>query len=118
MMHTPFVPNIMRRVYYFSVYINQLQENTIVVGATADEFSLRKNLEHVFGPALESLGVQTSRLRKKMYRGSLAFVAMKGKPERTTTKAQPRRFGPCYLAHTLAYGESASMYSFSVFTCI
>ena len=55
--------------------------------------------------ALIDLGFPTDLLAKNMHRASLVFIAMKGQIQRTTTKSRKRRQGPCYLAHTLVYGE-------------
>ena len=83
-------------------YISRLEENTIIIGTTADEPS--KNLAE-FKTALSDLGIATDLLAKEMYRGSFVFIALKGQRERTTMKIRKRKQGPCYLAHTLVYGE-------------
>ena len=83
-------------------YISRLEENTIIIGTTAAEAS--KNLAE-FTTALSDLGVDTDLLIKEMYLGSFVFIAMKGQRQRTAMKIRKRKQGPCYLAHTLVYGE-------------
>ena len=95
-------------IFYLSVYIDKLEENTIVIGATADEPS--RNLKDIFGDALVSLGVDIQRPWRKMYRGSFVFIAMKGERQRATMKMRPRKCGPCILAHTFVYGPSAGRF--------
>ena len=88
-------------------YISRLEENTIIVGTSADEPS--KNVAE-FKTALSDLGISTDLLVKNMYRGSFAFIAMKGQRQRSIIKMRKRKNGPCYLAHTLIYGETLGTY--------
>ena len=60
-----------------SDYLQQLDDGTVIVGVTADEPS--KNLSGAL-PTLQELGVDVSDVG---FRGSFAFIAQKGYPDKT-----------------------------------